>query len=134
MGGYANQTSADYVQPNIGFVGVTGTYTFFEWGKKGDVRRQREMTIALAHQNLQVVTNKVQLDARKAYAAYDQAREAYRLSGEMVQARKEAEKAASGLAAMQAKADTTKAELDQMKAEIDYRVAHAKLAGLVNAP
>lgn len=113
---------------------MTGSYTFFEWGKKRDVKRQRELDIALAHQNVQVVSDKVQLDARKAYVAYDQAREAYRLSGDMVQARKEAEKAVSGAAAMQAKADTSKAELDRMKAEIDYRVAHAKLAGLINAP
>jgi outer membrane protein TolC len=113
---------------------VTGSYTFFEWGKNRDVKRQRELDIALAHQNVQVVSDKVQLDARKAYVAYDQAREAYRLSGDMVQARKEAEKAVSGAAAMQAKADTSKAELDRMKAEIDYRVAHAKLAGLINAP
>lgn len=134
MGGYANQTSASYIQPNIGFVGVTGSYTFFEWGKKRDIKRQRDLDMALAHQNLQVVTDKVQLDARKAYVAYDQAREAYRLSGDMVQARKEAEKAASGPAAMQAKADTSKAELDRMKAEIEYRVAHAKLAGLFGQP
>jgi outer membrane protein TolC len=134
VGGYANQTGASYIQPNIGFFGVTGSYTFFEWGKKRDVKRQRELDIALAHQNVQVVMDKVQLDARKAYTAYDQAREAYRLAGEMIQARKEAEKAATGLAAAQAKADTAKAELDQMKAEIDYRVAHAKLAGLIGVP
>jgi outer membrane protein TolC len=133
MGGYANQTGADYVQPNIGYVGVMGTYTFFEWGKKHDIKRQRDLDIALAHQNLAVVTDKVQLDARKAYEAYAQARETYRLAGEMVDARKEAAKAASGPAAMQAQADAAKAELDRMKAEIDYRVAHAKLAGLINA-
>jgi outer membrane protein TolC len=133
MGGYANQTVADYIQPNVGFVGVVGSYTFFEWGKKRDVRHQRDMDIALAHQNLQVVMDKVQLEARKAYAAYNQAREAYHLSQEMVQARKDAEKAAPGAAAAQAKADTSKAELDEMKAEIEFRVAHAKLAGLINA-
>jgi outer membrane protein TolC len=134
MGGYANQTSASYIQPNIGFFGVVGSYTFFEWGKKRDVKRQRELDIALAHQNVQVVIDKVQLDARKAYTAYDEAREAYRLAGEMVQARQEFEKTASGVAAAQAKADTARAQLEQMKAEIDYRVAHAKLAGLINAP
>jgi outer membrane protein TolC len=137
MGGFANQTAADYVQPDIGFFGVTGSYTFFEWGKKRDVKRQREMTMALAHQNVRVVTDKVQLDARKAYVAYDQAREAYRLAEKMTQARQEFEKTVAGganAASAQAKADTTRAQLEQMKAEIDYRVAHAKLAGLINAP
>jgi outer membrane protein TolC len=131
MAGYSNQTFASYIQPSIGFVGVTGSWTLFEWGKKRDVTRQRDLDMALAHQNVQVVMDKVQLEARKAYVAYDQAREAFRLAGEMVQARKEAEKAAAGAAALQARADATKAELDLMKAEIDYRVAHAKLAGLV---
>jgi outer membrane protein TolC len=131
MAGYANQTSADYMQPDIGFVGVTASYTFFEWGKRRDVKRQREMDIAMAHQNVRVTMDKVRLEARKAFGHYEQARAEYRLAGEMVQARKDAEKAASGPAAAQAKADTAKAELEYMKAEIAYRVAHAQLTGLI---
>ena len=34
VGGYANQTGADYIQPNIGYVGVMGSYTFVDWGKR----------------------------------------------------------------------------------------------------
>jgi outer membrane protein TolC len=132
VAGYANQSFADYIQPNIGFLGVTGSYTFFEWGKKRDVKRQRDLDVALAHQNVQVVRDKVLLEARKTYVAYEQAREAFGLAGEMVQARQEFEKTVSSAAAgAQAKADTVKAQLEQMKAEIDYRVAHAKLAGLI---
>jgi len=34
VGGYANQTAADYIQPNIGYVGNDGaTYTFVDWGQ-----------------------------------------------------------------------------------------------------
>ena len=64
--------------------------------------------------------------------SFEQARDAYKLAGEMVLARKEAEKAASGAAAFQAQAETSKAQLEEMKAEIAYRVAHAQLAGLIN--
>jgi outer membrane protein TolC len=131
VGGYANQTAASYIEPNIGYVGVTGSYTFWEWGKKRDIKRQRELDIALAHQNVRVVSDKVQVEARKAFDDYEQAREDLRLAGEMVQARKDAENAATGPAAFQAKAGTAKAELEYMKAEISYRVAHAKLAALV---
>jgi outer membrane protein TolC len=131
IGGYANQTFASYIQPNIGYIGVTGSMTFWEWGKKRDLVRQREMDIALAHQNIRVVSDKVQLEARKAYSTYDGARLGVRLAGEMVQARKEAAKAATGAAAMQANADAAKAELEYMKAEITYRVAHAQLSGLI---
>jgi outer membrane protein len=131
VGGYANQTGASYVQPNIGYIGVTASYTFWDWGKRRDVKRQRQTLIALAHQNLQVTMDKVGLEARKVYGSFEQAREAYRLAGEMVQARKEAEKTAAEAAAAQAKAETAKAELEYMKAEIAYRVAHAQLEALI---
>jgi outer membrane protein TolC len=134
LGGWANQTAASYIEPNIGYVALTGTYTFWDWGKRREVVRGRHALIAVARQNLAVVADKVQQDAWKAYLTFEQAREANRLAGEMVQARKEAEKTAAGAAALQAKADTAKAELEAMKAEIAYRVAHAQLAGLVCEP
>jgi outer membrane protein TolC len=134
MGGYFNQTMADYIQPNVSFIGATATYTFWEWGKKRDLKLQREADVALAHQNLRVTADKVQLDARKAYDSFDQTREAYRLAGEMVQARRDAEKGAADPAAvLAAKGETAKAELESMKAEIAYRVAHAQLAALICA-
>ena len=134
IGGYQNQSATPTIQPNFSFVGVTASMTLWEWNKKKDVVRQRQTQIALARQNVAVTADKVRLAARKAYLTFDQAREAYRLAGEMVQARKDAEKGATGAAAVQAKAETTKAELEAMKAEIAYRVAHAQLAGLVCGP
>lgn len=134
LGGWANQTAASYIEPNIGYFAMTGSYTFWDWGKRREMVRDRHALIAVARQNLAVVADKVQQDAAKAYLTFEQAREANRLAGEMVQARQEAEKAATGAAAMQAKADTAKAELEAMKAEIAYRVAHAQLAALVCQP
>jgi outer membrane protein TolC len=134
IAGSADQHYADWMQHGFSFVGVTANLTLFEWGKKKDVVRQREALIAVASQNVAVVSDKVQLEARKAFVAYEQSREALQLAGEMAQARKDAEKGAAGEAAMQAKADTAKAELEQMKAEIAYRVAHAKLAGMLGHP
>jgi len=131
IGGYANQTGASYIQDNFSYIGITGSYTFWDWGKRRDIKRQRQTQIALAQQNLQVTIDKVRLEARKAYVSFEQAREGYRLAGEMVQARKAAEKGATGQAAVQAKAETSKAELEYMKAEITYRVAHAQLAALL---
>jgi outer membrane protein TolC len=128
VGGYANQTIASYIQDNIGYIGVTASYTFWDWGKRRDVKRQRETQIALAHQNLQVTRDKVALEARKTFGAFEQAQEAYQLDQQMVQARKEAEKKATDPGtAMTAKAATSKAELEAMQAEIAYRVAHAQL-------
>jgi outer membrane protein TolC len=132
IGGYANQTLSNAIQPNIGYLGVTASYTFWDWGKRGDVRRQRNTQLALAHQNLQVIREKVGSEARKVFGSFEQAQEAYRLAGEMVQARKDAEKVAATPAAIaETKLATGKAELDLMKAEIAYRVAHAQLEGTV---
>jgi outer membrane protein TolC len=131
FGGYQNQSALSIIQPNISFLGVAANYTFWDWGKRRTIINHRKTQIALAQQNVQVIMDKVQLEARKAYNGFEQARDAYQLAGAMVQARKDAEKAAFGLAVVQAKADTARAELDYMKAEIAYRVAHAQLMGLL---
>jgi outer membrane protein TolC len=134
IGGVANQTAASYIQPDVGYVGVTAAFTFWEWGKKRDVTRQRHATMALAQQNLQVTIDKVQLAARKAYNEFDKSRQDYKLAGDMVEARKAVEKVAPPAAATQAKADVSTAELEYMKAEIAYRVANAKLTALLEEP
>jgi outer membrane protein TolC len=131
IGGFANQTLTNAVQPDIGYLGISGSYTFWDWGKRREVKNQRQTQIALAHQNVRVVSDKVQFEARKTFLAYEQAREGLRLAGEMVQARKDAEKEAKGKASLQAKADTSKAELEAMKADIAYRIAHAQLAAIL---
>ena len=41
MRGYTNQTAASYIQQDIGFVGVVGSYTFVDWGKRRHVIRER---------------------------------------------------------------------------------------------
>jgi outer membrane protein TolC len=132
IGGYANQTDASYIQSNFTYLGITANYTFWEWGQKNDVVRQRQTDIAMAHQNLQVTQDKVQLEARKSYVAFDQALQSYRLAGEMVQACQDAEKGARTPAAMMTtKGATAKAQLEYLKDEITYRVAHAQLMGAI---
>ena len=135
VGGYANQTFANYIQNNFNYVGVTATYTFWEWGKKHDVELQRQTDLSLARQNLQVTRDKVELAARKSFGAFDQALAGYRLAGDMVQACEAAEKVANTPAALlSAKTATGKAQLAYMKAEIDYRVAHAQLMQTLGQP
>lgn len=134
VGGVANQTAANYIQDNVGYFGLTANYMFWGWGKRRDVKRQRETLVGLAHQNLLVARDKAVQEARKAYLTYEQAREAHQLAVEMVAARAEAERKAVGQAVARAKADTARAELEAMKAEISYRVAHAQLHALLGGP
>jgi outer membrane protein TolC len=132
FGSYVNQTAANYIQPNFGLFGVSASYTFVDWGKRRRVKDQRQMQIAEASTNVQATIEKVRLETTQAYNAYQQAQEAYRLAGEMVEARKTAESHLKDLAALEAaKAATAKAELELIQAEINYRVAHARLIGAI---
>jgi outer membrane protein TolC len=135
VGGYGGQTAADYIQDNFAYVGVTASYTFWDWGKRREVKRQRETQIAMAHHNVDVMIETVQLDARKAFLAYKQAEEESQIAGEVVKARQDAEKEAKDPQAMlTTKAATAKAQLEQMQAELNYRLAHAKLLAAVGCP
>jgi outer membrane protein TolC len=134
FGSYFNQTAVPIIQPNFGAFGIEAAYTFVDWGKRRHVKHQREYQIAQAQQNVQATIDKVVLEARQAYVAFQQADEALALASELVRARRDAEGIAKGPTALQAaKAATAKAELEQMHAEANYRVAHAKLMEVIGA-
>ena len=67
VGGYANQTAASYMQQDIGFVGVVGSYTFFEWGKRRNTVRGGENLVALAKLKVQQTQDEVRQKALKPY-------------------------------------------------------------------
>jgi outer membrane protein TolC len=132
FGSYFNQTAANYIQPNFGAVGVVGSWTLFEWGKKRQVKLQRATTIAVAEANVRATIEKVALEARQAYLAYDKARQTMRLAQEMVEARNDAAKELKQpAAALEAQSAAAKAQLEAMQAEIAYRVASAQLSGAI---
>ena len=132
FGSYFNQTAAPAIQENIGAIGVSGSYTFVDWGKRRKVKAQRETQIAQAQVNVKVTIDKVVLEARQAFIAYDEAQQSLTLASEMARARHDSEDGLKDpLALAAAKAATAKAGLDQLQAEIAYRVASAKLAGVI---
>ncbi|MFL5327563.1 MAG: TolC family protein [Gemmataceae bacterium] len=132
VGAYVGQDAADYIQPNFTAVGVTGSYLFVDWGKRRMIKHQRETQRAMAQHNVDVVAESVQLEARKAYAAFKQTHDQLHIANESVAAYQEAEKGAHDPRAMMtAKGATAKAQLDQMMAELNYRVAHAKLCAAI---
>jgi outer membrane protein TolC len=131
---YFNQTAVPIIQSNFEAFGISASYTFIDWGKRRHVAHQREFQIAQAQQNIRATIDKVVLAARQAYAGFEQADEALALATEMVRARRDAERTAKDPQAIQAaKATTTKAELEQLHAEANYRVAHAKLMEVIGA-
>jgi outer membrane protein TolC len=132
LGGYVNQNIADYIQPNIGFVGVTANYTLLDWGKRNCVLHQREKQLMMANKNVQATAETVQLDARKAYLAFTQAQGELQIAKEIVGASEEGVKEAQGpVAVLTANAAVAKAQLDEMKAELNLRLAQIKLLAAV---
>jgi outer membrane protein len=129
------QSAADYIPTDFAAVGVSASYTFVDWGKRRNVKFQREAQIALAMQNVEVMAESIRADARKAFTAYKQAEEALAIAKETLEVRAEAAKAAQGMPAiMAAQAAAAKAQLDLLQAEVDYKIAHAKLAAAVGNP
>jgi outer membrane protein TolC len=133
VGGYTNQTMADYVQPNIGYIGLVGTYTFVDWGKRRNTVRERDEMVAMATLKLQDTQNTVRQNALKAFHEYEQSQQALKLAGELVEVRKEAEKKAATLPLKFAAAkDAMTAQVDYVKADLAYRIAHVKLMSLIS--
>src|SRR6516165_1616250 len=94
IGGWTNQTAADYIQPNIGYIGVMGSYTFVVWGKRRNTIHERDQLVAMASLKMQQTQDTVRQDALKAYRDYEQSQQAFKLAGQMVALRTEALKAA----------------------------------------
>jgi outer membrane protein TolC len=132
VGGYANQTAADYIQPNIGFVGVVGTYTFVDWGKRRNTIHEREQLVAMASLKLRQTEDDVRQKALKAFRDYEQSDETVRLAGQLVEVRKEAEKAAVALdAKFKSAKDALTAQVDFLKADLAHRIAYVKLMAIL---
>jgi outer membrane protein TolC len=132
MGGYANQTAADYMQPNIGYVGVMGSYTFLDWGKRKNTVREAEKLVALANLKVRTTQDEVRQNTLKAFRELEETRAALRKEAEKKATTPEALKDPAPLLAA-AKARAT-AEVDFVKADLAYRIAHAKVMALIGQP
>jgi outer membrane protein TolC len=123
-GGYVNQTAADYIQPNISYIGAMGTWTLFNGGKRREVVLERQTLVAMAHLKLEQTEDDVRQKALKAFRELNESLEALKTAQEMVVLRREAEKAAANPAAlMAATKNRMLAEVDAVKADLAYRLA-----------
>jgi outer membrane protein TolC len=138
IGGYSNQTAMDYVQPNISFVGVMGSYTFLDWGKRRNTIRGAENLVALANLKVQTTQDDVRKKALKAFRDLEQSQAGIKTAEEMVALRAEAVKTATTPAALkdpgpllQAGKKLGEAQVDLVKAELAYRTAYAEFMALI---
>jgi outer membrane protein TolC len=135
IGGYANQTAASYIQQDIGFLGVVGTYTFVDWGKRRNTVRERKTLVSMASLQLQQTEDEVRQKAQKAFRELAEAQEARQTAHEMAALRTEAEKKAGAPAALMAAVKARMlADVDFVKADLAYRQAYVQLMSLVGQP
>jgi outer membrane protein TolC len=138
VGGYVNQTGASYIQQDIGYIGVVGSYTFVDWGKRRSVVRERQELVAMANLKLQQTQDEVRQKAVKAFREIGETQEALKTAGQMVELRKQAEKAATTPEALRnpktlidAVKDRGLAEVEAVKADLAYRQAYVQLMSLI---
>jgi outer membrane protein TolC len=131
-GGYMNQTAQSYVQDNVGFVGVFGSYTFVDWGKRKHTIRERKTLVAMASLKIQQTEDTVRQNTLKAWREYAETAEAAALARELAGLRAEATKKATSPDAMltAAKAQAT-AGVDAIKAELAHQQAFVTLTALI---
>jgi len=141
VGGYANQTAASYIQQDIGYIGVMGTYTFVDWGKRQSVIHERENLVMMATLKLHQTEDEVRQNAAKAFREVGESLEAVKSMEQMVVLRQQAAKAANTPQAQQnltalitASNNLMTAEVNAVKADLAYRIAYVKLMSLVNQP
>jgi outer membrane protein TolC len=135
MGGFANQDFASYIQPDFGYFGVQGSYTFFEWGRRRQVVRERETLLAMARQKLEQTRDEVRDKARKAYREYEQSRAVLQNAQAMVPLRQQAAKSAKAPTdLLKTGKDLMVAEVDLVKADMAYRVAYGTLMSIAGNP
>jgi outer membrane protein TolC len=137
IGGYTNQTGASYMQQNFGYIGVVGSYTFVDWGKRKNVIREREHLISMANLKYRQTQDELCQKTLKAYRGLAESHEALMLAQELVGLRKEAEEKAlhgaqtNPVGLIEASKARATAEVDYVKADLDYRQAHMELSKLL---
>lgn len=131
IGGYANVNGLPAIQQNVGYLGLMGSYTFYDWGKRNHTVCERETVVSMAQLQWQQTQDEVRHKAAKAFRELELSREALKMAEQFVVLRIEAEKVATDLtsriAATKAKG---LAEVEFVKAKLAYQTAHAQLANI----
>jgi outer membrane protein TolC len=124
FGSYFNQQGVPFIQNNIGAIGVQGSWTIFEFGKRSHTVRMREMQVAEASRQLQMARDKVSQATLKAYRELTQAQQALGIASELAQIRRKGASPAT-------QALVVKAEGDLLQADIALRLALGQVQGMI---
>jgi outer membrane protein TolC len=131
------QDGAPFLKDNIGILGAELTWNIFDWGKRKGEIGQRVAQQSQAEENLARTDKRIGIDIDKAYRKLERseqmmevAREALSLTKENARLSENGLKAGTVTAAKHAEAVAAlkKAEMDELQASLQYRLAGAELA------
>ena len=128
---------------NFAAVGARASYNLFDFGKRREAVKERQLLLDQARLNHQRLQEQIEADVRKAFRAVEQAAQALDVAREALRLRQEGERISRdqfelglGLksAYLEAQAARSSAEADLARAEAGWRLAIAALKRLTGEP
>src|SRR5215475_8420220 len=125
-GGYMFQTGIPILPDDFSWVGVVATWTVFDFGKRERTIKERDAQVTMAKANLEMVRAKVAAGALKTVADLDRTRRILELTRQVASLQR-AVTPRDQDSGPEAKAALAKAEAEMFQAELDYRMAYARM-------
>jgi outer membrane protein len=134
IGGYANQNlvSNAVLPKDFSYIGVMGTWTLFDFGKREHGVKEASAQAEAADLAVQLTKAKVAQGVKSSYLELERSRKLSQLARRMVSATQVIE---AGYKSDDTEVESARAkmEADMFRAELEYRQAYAKLKALMGA-
>ena len=132
MGGYSNQNAiTDRVLPqDFGYIGLVATFTVFDGFKREHGVKERSAQAEMADLAVTLTKAKVAAGVKSSYFELDRSRQLYQMACRMVSGAQVVD-ASYKTDDPDVKAARTQMEADMFRAELDYRMAYAKVKAMM---
>ena len=142
IGGHLYQTSVPFFPRNLFAVGVSGSWTIFDWGARRNQVGQRKAQLGQAEQNVDMIERRVRGDVEAAHRKRARSAQLLDLAEQARDLRVEASRLKTVSASVgygieaeahDAAAERLEAEMDLLKARLGYLIAQAELERVTGA-
>jgi outer membrane protein TolC len=128
MGGYAYNSNAIPLLPrDFSFVGLIGSYTLFDFGKREHTIKERKAQVEMAELGVQLTRAKVSAGVKSSYLELERARQMSALRHRMVAASQLRNAKMNDETQYNPRLSSTKAEAEMFEADLSYRKAITRL-------
>jgi outer membrane protein TolC len=130
------QDGAPFLTHNIGIVGVQLTWNIFDWGSRSGVVGERRAQLIQAEINVKRLEQDITVEISKAYRKLERTKQLVEVASEAVVLQKENERLSTNSMEAgvikkaqyaQSVAAVKKAEWEELRANLGYRLARAEL-------